>query len=474
MAPAASVKEAAYRNFLHWDRGVGGDDQGDTSAIYVNRYTGGDPKRGKIPVFTRIKQMLLNEQGHLTVLLSGQVGSGKSTELRKLLDDVEVRQRFECVIGKLPEELNAVGAGAFRVLLVSLCALVARHLDERKFTSSARWETAVSGLTFEGWVRLLKRTGNLPEAPTHADFEGAIKTPVLELSARLLGDGEIRKRLLDAQEFTAEAWIRLLSEMLDVLEKVGGRPVLLVLDEGDKVRNADAAREVFVSHHSMLSSLPCRTVVTFPYWLHFDPAFNPIYGEGRVHVLRNIKVVDRRPTEERDTTPLLPGGREFFFNMYRRLVASGAALIESDEVLERAIRLSAGVPREFMRVLQKGFEFASIYEESVLTLATLDEAIEELRYGVQATIQREDVRRSLQRIALTNELSTAEDWSRINEMLAIEYVNSGPWYDVHPLLAESILTRNRELAERLKRAGVRDAEELRSKMLSELAPTASR
>lgn len=465
MPKATNVTEAAYEHFAKVDRSVWELDPelpGFMDLYVDRRESDPDPEQPTIPVFNQIKHQMLNARGPSKVFLTGQKGSGKSMELRRVLEDSAIQQRFELVSVIISERIDIQQHVDIRYLLLVLAASLADHIVEQRFDQDAGWVDQ-GGASLDPWIQHLARLQS-PEAPSTADdFKLGIKIPLVELSAALRSDEQIREKILKSDAFSVTAVTRLVSDLIVLIGRLAKRDVLLILDDGDKLTDQNTARGIFIEHAGTLERLPCRAVITFPYWLHFDQRFHAVTTERPVHVLANIKVAHRETPQE-----VLPGAFLFFKTVYSRLVEPGAKLIEPEnEVIAEAVRHSAGIPREFLRVLQRGFTLASGLDEPALTLPRLKQAVGELRRGMIPFTQTRATRQQLERIRLTWSLDRPEDWVLLDALLVVELSNDKPWYDAHPILRKYV---DELLMEHRRRIGVGidDADEVERRLLGEL------
>jgi len=180
-------------------------------------------------------------------------------------------------------------------------------------------------------------------------------------------------------------------------------------------------------------------------WLNFDDAFQRSIRLCPVYSITNVKVIHRDTPEV-----LLPEARKFFRDIYDRLVEPAVKLAD-DEALEKAALGSAGIVREFLRILQRGFRFAKDYGDDFLTAATLAEAMLELEREMYYATQREVTRRRLMSVRLKKKLDDEKDRQLLDSLLVVELSNNRPWYDVHPILQSYVDGLLKEARERLAR-----------------------
>jgi hypothetical protein len=401
----------------------------DVEALYVMR-PGARPlpdQRTPVSIARRIRDRLLQAQLPLKVFLTGQVGAGKSSELSRLHADPEIAAKFERVVVRLSERMDLLDAD-IRQILVAIAATVAEHIREHDFHKTAAWRTDDNvSKDLRRWIELLAKQFDVPSPNPGDDPVIEFGAAFAKFSAKLRSEHSLRQTIRDNRGFGPLELLRVTNQVLQLLERAAERRVLLVLDDGDKIAMSDPARNVFIEHRIQLLDLRCMAVVTFPYALNFDPMM-PTTTDS--FVLKNIKIVERdAPNVVRDE------GIVFFRDLLLRRVDVG--LID-DEAIAVATRYSAGIPREFLRIVGGGFEFAYNYGYPKVDAAAIEYVVQELRETMSRRMQGERTRRMLLRVHSDRQLPDKFEQSLLETLLVVEYTNDLPWYDVNPILVEQV------------------------------------
>lgn len=424
------MQEAAFGAFLTYDRDVWEDDP-DTPfrSVYVDRAMLGGPGDGGGRPWRTMMRRLAHVQDYVRILLSGQIGSGKSMELRRLAEEQVIAERFERVSFRLTDRLNVAAPVDMRFLLLAVAAAVAEHIVEHQGTEPRRWGFARKDKllpVLREWLGVLVEGEELPPPRVEVDA-WKLKSALVETTVRIRSDEAVRTKVREQDHFAVTRLRRLVAMLLRHAEDSAGRRVLLMVDDGDKLTTESSAVNVFVQQVDNLLELPCSLVLTFPYWLHFDERFAPTTRRAEVVLTHNVKVI-----EHDAPTLLLEPAREFFGKLYDGLVEEGSDLVE-DGVLDLAALNSAGLPREFVRILQRGFDLSDELEEPRLSLATMDLALATLRRELSAFTQLRQTREAMMRVRLTQRLHRREDWTLLSSLLAVELRNAALWYEINPL-----------------------------------------
>jgi hypothetical protein len=468
MPHATNVRQAAFQQFAAYDRNIWEDAKGvlpDFANLYVERPAPeGAGGRHLAPISQRMRDDLIETGGAAKVLLTGQMGSGKSMELRRLYESAEIRDRFDRLKVVLTERLNLASAIDIRYVLLALASdladhvkafqlddLVVRRPDEDRPLGKGEFGPVVD------WLAPLQKLSGMPAPPDDKPWTFKLSLYLAEVTRQLKADEPKREAVLQDPSFAPSRLERLVSGLVRLIERATKRDLLLLVDDGDKMTQEASARGVFVDNLSALLSLDCRAVITFPYWLHFDEAFQRTTRLCPVYSMANVKVIHRDAPDV-----LLLEARAFFRGVYDKLVAPEVKLAD-DDALEKAALRSAGIVREFLRILQRGFRFAHEYKDDFLTGATLAEALLELEREMYYATQREVTRRRLMSVRIKKKLDDEHERQLLDSLLVVELSNNRPWYDVHPILESYVDGLIGEAKQRL----VREDEKLAEPALTE-------
>ncbi|HNH47727.1 MAG TPA: AAA family ATPase, partial [Myxococcota bacterium] len=356
--------------------------------------------------------------GPVKLLLTGQKGAGKSWSLQHIREVLTPDYRVVWVT-------NPVAAFTDKAeleiadLLVLLCEALAGQWKD------IGWKSLVSLSTMNvelaRWIRRLNELRGLPVAPDNMDISGAeFNLAFMKISSEMRVDSEVRKAVRKAGttdlQIVATHLLKALAEQ--------GRPVLVIFDDLDKMDLA-SAQTLFGPQFSVLESLPAKMVLTFPYALNFQNVLTQ-----QREVIKNIQVFDKK------------GATELRKEAIERFTALLLKLVEPERVeglaVEEAVRYSAGITREFGRIMARAFEFASLSGDPRVLLSHSQEAVTDLRVELQRATQDAERRKGLREVRKSNELSSELERQLLNENMVVEYVNGKPWYDVHPLLTDVV------------------------------------
>ncbi|MEZ4410149.1 MAG: hypothetical protein R3A52_27280 [Polyangiales bacterium] len=394
-----------------------------------------------VPTRSTIEELtddLVDDEGEQVYALSGQFGSGKSIALRQVQEDPRVKGRFQVVAVNTLDGLPPLDVD-IRMVLLLIAESVARALAGPLRAATERLSFGGPDEVLREWIKLLAGS-DTPSQPTNlADYAAKISLQVAELNFKVKNDDARRAELRSTAHSDVPALRRLTSALTAVGQRAakelgfaGG--LLVVMDDLDKFRDRSLF-PLFERDISRLSSVPCKLVVTIPYYLSFESTFLTATASFRRYKILNAKIVTAAEPKS-----VLDAGRAFFITLYRQhadpaLFSDGPDLAASP-VFDQVVLLSAGIPREFFRVLHYAFDVCDYNGEAALTAEHVRAARVKFGQELIAASQRASTRGSLKVVRITKRLSNATEWTLLDSLQVVEYVNDRPWYSVHPALAD--------------------------------------
>ncbi|MCY2992410.1 MAG: AAA family ATPase [Planctomycetota bacterium] len=302
---------------------------------------------------TAIRQLRtsLAADPYAKALLTGHIGVGKSTELWQLRQDL-TPDRF-VVWTSIAQSLGVHNANTFSLLIVILEALIREwvlqlgelppglveelvtHVRDQRPSRPAR-RTAVTagpvGLPIgpSVWEELLERTIGAATGTQLADLYSDI---LQRLALRYISPGQLVT--LDVSRVARSCEV-----VIKELEGKAQKPVLLVIDDLDKVRDETTQHELFIDHAMAWMRLPCGVLATLP----LDGLFTQ-QGRELDHVWGEIGVLDPLPVPEPHKSDARDANLQPYLNILRSI---GGQQAFSALQCRQLAYLSGGLPRAFV------------------------------------------------------------------------------------------------------------------------------
>lgn len=413
MRRAADVTEAAFEFFRPrsvWDDG----DWPSFDELYVER-PDESPR-------ARMAAELTHAGPRAKVWLTGPRGSGKSTELRALAD--ELRDRLVPVRISLRERLDPGRGLSLRMLLMMLSFWLLRHVSREKLPMNDTWKLGPKiDSNFSDWVGVIRNATGLPAPRSSADVIDTLGRGLFQLLRQARYDDDLRTKLEVADHYSIDRLNQLVSDLIELIERHGEHPALLIIDDAEHFDQGGSAERLFIEHAETLEQLPCRAALVYPPQLDLRPEAHALWG-GRLRARIS-------------PLPAGHGGGEFLRRVGRGRLARDELI--SDEALELATRYCSGLPGELIHLLGLGFAGAHLAGKQQLDTASMGAALEH-RARVLATMLADE--------AVHRSVAAAREHGRLpagagalwDSSLLVELAPHGdhvPRFGPHPLLSYS-------------------------------------
>jgi energy-coupling factor transporter ATP-binding protein EcfA2 len=302
------------------------------------------------PDFASRLAIELTPSAKARVLLFGQTGVGKSTELTHL---GRLLQERYLVIQPPVDKVLDLQEVSWHELLIYSALWAAEHLPDA-------W---VFGCLPENTYRLdivTKRQDELSEAlgieqPSDKPSSGPPPPTALQ---RFRNEPRHARPLI--ARGPAQFW-DLASSLLSSISAAADKPAVLIWDGLERMP-LDSARDLFLDARNSAGELPCRAVITAPLALSFESYFGDI--EERFRLVERLRALPCDPG-----TP----GYDFLFRMAE---VRGASQVFPLELIKEAIRLSSGLPRQFLQLLSNAATQALVDGQEQVPLESFARAVQ--------------------------------------------------------------------------------------------------
>jgi hypothetical protein len=407
----------------------------DLHALGV-RGTDHDPK-------VRIKTVIENADKPTQQLFSGFIGSGKSTELKRLAKDLG-QAGYVPVLVDYEQYLSLHDPPRVNDLLTTAAAGVDAFIQQQ-------CQGAIAG----AFKPYLERLRNFLGSEVVIDGAKVNVPAVGEIGLKLKQDVDFKARLYQHLEESgrlsdlARQCHDYLNEAVAVVAKAqpDSRGLVIILDTFERVRSVDLSRAdemrqaietIFVRDWKMLQ-LPCHVVYTVPSWLTFFE-FGANVEFGRVCILPMCRLMDR------ETGQRVPEGFDAMRRILRKRMDLGQVFADV-EPLDDLIEASGGYPRDFLRMMHE-VVLSALMEKIAPPISATDLArlvknvIRDQVRVYDKPIFDEDLP-LLVEVARTHDVPRSERKQafRLAELFdnhfVLGYRNGEEWYDLHPLVRRS-------------------------------------
>jgi energy-coupling factor transporter ATP-binding protein EcfA2 len=369
----------------------------------------------------RLRTLLETETEPQKVLFVGHRGSGKTTEINMLAD--ELRHSFHTV----PIDLLGITGRTtpeYEDLMLAVSTQVTKFCVRERLVRRPLAEP-VGELWQEllDWWRQVVAGLGIRTAPEEASVGVKLETVLGEVELGVKQSSQTREGVKFQINQQMPELIRHLDWVIGQAEEKERR-LLIVVEGLDKV-DLESAENIFRNHAPTITAPRAAMIYTFPLALRHSDHFSTVRMSFHADpFLPNLC------TRHADGSDDLDG-----LDALRRLVMARTetALIDED-ALELILRANGGIPVWLVVLMRSASLYALERGSERITMADAKNAIRDLRRDTLAPLKRDDYR-VLRERHLDRRLTNDPDEQRLlyNGSL-IEYSNDVQWCDAHPVL----------------------------------------
>lgn len=375
-----------------------------------------------------LKTYILNSPANDKILFSGHLGSGKSTELNRFANDTEIKRRFFVLKYSISEVLNILDIDYMDFLLSLAACLYTRSLD-----AGIRFDSGTLDRVSQ-WIAYFK------EGAEDLQGLGQGKTKKARVSHFFRGIITILLRELTLREAVRNAVKRNINQLVEIINALvteirvslkNGKDLLIIIDDLEKIPDILRADQLFVQAGTYMTTPECKIIYTVPIALYYSLRFQQMASIfSNRYFLPNIKVRERkRDTKARDSDRIDPTGCMVEF-LTKRMEQG---LIDKDAT-DMAIINSAGVAREFVRILKMSCTKALTRKQDHIAVDTVSAVITDLRNEYDRGMEKRHyaVLQSVERGEPTDDQATLMELFHAKVLL--EYQNGEKWTAINPIV----------------------------------------
>ncbi len=395
--------------------------------------------KNQYDVIERLFQEIESCDGSGLYYFTGQRGTGKSTELRRLETRLNAED-YRCIRFDALNYLNDTQPINAQLLMLMIAAGVDDWINANYPEKDASAESILG--RFRDW---LKTEVNLEKIDVNigVNLQFNLKPQQENISSKISELKDRRKFHDEIIDFIGEMcqWIkereqRRIVIVVDSLENLRGNP----LAEQEQDRLFSSVLDVFADHIALIRVPDVHMVYSVPPYLCFLANITP---QVSWTPLASVRVCEKPETDRRK--PREAGLAVMRELLNRRLPHWREVL--SEKALDRLSLLSGGDLRQFIVRLLTEILYQSQFALERLPLQEDDSIIKDVAAACSKEMERLTVRDEwplLKTIASENNI-VAENRGQIKTLahlldtkVILNYRNGGEWYDLHPTLWDSI------------------------------------
>ncbi|MEZ4827328.1 MAG: hypothetical protein R3C61_13775 [Bacteroidia bacterium] len=312
-----------------------------------------DARGGDNPIMSLKRVLNHNPLGKRQILFSGYRGCGKSTELNRLISEIE--GEFIVVKLNLLKELDPINLNYVEIIILVMeklfeAAKIHKIKPRNSFLESIQsWvksEEIEKIRTYSTELGVESELSASLDLPWFLSFFSKIRAAASRsTSAKKTIREVVEPRLSDLLNHCNDL-IREIKENLEKIEKSG---MLLVIEDMDKL-SLEKSEELFFNHSNILTGLQTNVIFTFPIALRHHPKANVVTANFQENFeLPMVKVKDKLSKK-------FEPGQEGLFKLIK--ARTSAKLFASEKLIYKFIEMSGGCIRDLFRMIIDASDYA--------------------------------------------------------------------------------------------------------------------
>ena len=366
--------------------------------------------RSKLPEDLLVE---LESSPSVKILVAGQRGMGKTTELRRLESLLTSTELLPVFVQFGAQELIT-----HPMLLRAMARTLQERLPERV--------TPRVAARFQAWFAQEEEVLETEEGTEGSASIGG-KAIVVKAQKGMHHKNTKKTTTRLVKSKTLEDLVSLFNDLLKDARKATGARIVFIVDDIDKIQNTSSIESTFVDASQTITAIDAPCIFTVPITYATSSSLRPatlayggIYRVPAVEVLaedggRNAAGIDHMKTV-----------------LQRRMPYSPIPI----EVLERLVISSGGVYTDAMRLARALCKQAILRDDFVVDASACDDAFQALVDDYKFVFDSSGLWKTLARMCgATNKsvIMTEEKLADLlYKMIVIEYRETQLWFDVHP------------------------------------------
>ncbi|MBN3944332.1 ATP-binding protein [Nostoc sp. NMS9] len=366
------------------------------------------------------------------IVFTGHRGCGKSTLLAEF--SRQIQDKYFVVLFSIADKIEMSAVNHINILFAIAVNLMteaeARKVDIPQSTKEALYK----------WFATRTRTEEL-----NLQAEASIGFDLLKLiSSKLKADASVRDEIKQEFERKLSDLVARINEIAALIQAATKQNVLVIIDDLDKL-DLGRVNEIYRDNIKALCQPNFQIIYTIPIAVLRETFISTIIAtetNDQVVAMPVLKIFDKgknrfqnaQPRPE--TTKIL--GEVLQKRIPSELIAAETAekiVIYSGGVLRELIRISKECCRICLRTIRRNPSAKVIIDDKILL-----QAINKIRNDFSIRLGKVDIDilQSVYEQFMPNDPKQAEFLDLLHGLYVLEYRTDETWYDVHPIIIESL------------------------------------
>ncbi len=373
------------------------------------------------------------------ILFAGHRGSGKSTELNRMIRQIE--STYFVARFSVTRELDVIDLNYIDLVMVFMEQIAAQAEEAGLIEKSNKYIEKITNWLSEVTEIKARDTGYMVEVGAGLKTDRGILSLMVgliaEFKAAIKSSTSLKKefrRKIEERINILKGYCNVLINEIHFQLKKQGKQLLVVIEDMDK-GEINTIHDIFFKHSGVITELNTRVIFTVHIAHLTTPSVADIRGRYNIVRLPMLKV------KNQDRSLYNPG-----LDIINRIVEKRADVaLFQERVLERMIERSGGVLRDLFEMIEVAASSALFQKKYVIDQESSDYSFERLKmeYRAMITVWGEKGANLYNKLFEVKK-SDAKEFPLDDTMflllscLAVIEYNGKQWFDVHPAV-ESIL-----------------------------------
>jgi AAA ATPase domain len=395
--------------------------------------------RGEVDIVKDLGRSIRRSEELTYKLYSGYRGTGKTTELLRLKDELEAKEFFVVYFAADEEDLSVQDAQYTDILLACTRNLI-KQLKNVDPAPIADWLSS----RFEDFKDILLSEVKLEKLSIEAQLGLFAK-----LTTSIRSEPSQRQKIREKVDPHTETLIESLNKFLeDASQKLpeGKKQIVIIVDNLDRIvpifrddNGRSNHEEIFLDRHEQLKALKCHIVYTVPISMIYSKWATDLKDNyGIPEVLPSIMVRDERGSIHQAGLDKLKEAICLRIDPVNKVDLT-TGIFESSEIVDLLCRMSGGYMRDLIQLMQTSINQV---DSLPITRRAVLRAIDELRDIYKRAVE-EPQWQYLARVHKVKNINNDNNYRALlfnRCLLEYRYIDSDgrkkTWYDIHPLIED--------------------------------------
>jgi Cdc6-like AAA superfamily ATPase len=402
-----------------------------------------------VPIYDEILSKLRDRIIHdklesRTLFVAGQSGTGKTTALN-FLEDEEISKSFTVKVINFRDLVDLSDVDIIDLLLMIGFELVKGNSLENRYYEKLEEIRKVH----KGVLKSEETTTGDKKGTAGAEASVGAKggfLDILKLKAKFFASYRLeqsyRKEARLAFELNKPELLRTINELIEDYngEAAGGKKLLLIIDDLDKLKDAQQIRSVFIDNRFYLLELKAKKVIAIPVHLTTENEIISLDVDIPSFSLR-LKTNPKEELDPEEERKIISKNEGLLKEIVRKRIAENTDLIDDDAIAEAA-GCSGGILRQYIQLLNMATVEVRRLKGKKVTKNDIDNACQTMRKTFERPIIVSAKKIRYLKNIMDKHIPEADDPDEsISALIGnqiIAYSNGATWYDVNPLIKETV------------------------------------